>query len=55
MTIADKDMENELWGPQRSRTVTWHEPGPATARGLAMAGIDHLKAGTSTPESTASA
>ena len=44
MTIADKDTENEVWGPQRSRTVTWHEPGPRVARGLTMAGIDYLKA-----------
>jgi len=44
MTIADKDAETELWGPQRSRTVRWHESGPGVARGLAMAGIDYLKA-----------
>ena len=44
MTIADGGTENELWGPQRSRTVTWHEPGPGVARGLTMAGIDYLKA-----------
>jgi hypothetical protein len=29
----------EDWGPQRSRTVTWHEPGPSTAKGLSMAGL----------------
>jgi len=44
MTIAEKDTETEVWGPQRSRTVTWHEPGPGIARGLTMAGIDYLKA-----------
>jgi uncharacterized protein (TIGR00369 family) len=44
MTIADRGTENEVWGPQRSRTVTWHEPGPGVARGLTMAGIDYLKA-----------
>jgi uncharacterized protein (TIGR00369 family) len=44
MTIAEKDTETEVWGPQRSRTVTWHEPGPGVARGLTMAGIDYLKA-----------
>jgi uncharacterized protein (TIGR00369 family) len=32
------------WGPQRSKTVTWHEPGPSTAKGLAMAGLDYLRA-----------
>ena len=34
----------EDWGPQRSRVVTWHEPGPSTAKGLTMAGIDYLRA-----------
>jgi uncharacterized protein (TIGR00369 family) len=32
------------WGPQRSKTITWHEPGPSTARGLTMAGLDYLQA-----------
>ena len=32
------------WGPQRSRTVTWYPPGPSTAKGLTMAGIDYLRA-----------
>jgi uncharacterized protein (TIGR00369 family) len=32
------------WGPQRSKTITWHEPGPSTAKGLAMAGLDYLQA-----------
>lgn len=32
------------WGPARSRTVTWHDPGPSTAKGLTMAGIDYLRA-----------
>jgi uncharacterized protein (TIGR00369 family) len=34
----------EDWGQQRSRTVSWHEPGPSTAKGLSMAGIDYLRA-----------
>ena len=34
----------EDWGLQRSRTVTWHEPGPSTAKGLSMPGIDYLRA-----------
>jgi uncharacterized protein (TIGR00369 family) len=34
----------EGWGPKRSRTVTWHEPGPSTAKGLTMAGLDYLRA-----------
>jgi uncharacterized protein (TIGR00369 family) len=41
--LADTDTEAD-WGPQRSRTVTWHEPGPSTAKGLTMAGIDYLQA-----------
>ena len=44
MTTVNSDTEKELCGPQRSRTVTWHDPGPGTARGLTMAGIDYLKA-----------
>jgi hypothetical protein len=32
------------WGPPRSRTVTWYSPGPVTAKGLSMAGIDYLRA-----------
>jgi uncharacterized protein (TIGR00369 family) len=32
------------WGPQRSKTVTWHSPGPSTAKGLAMSGVDYLRA-----------
>ena len=28
MTTVNNATENELWGPQRSRTVTWHDPGP---------------------------
>ena len=34
----------EDWGSQRSRTVTWHEPGPSTAKGMTMSGIDYLRA-----------
>ena len=36
-TLAD-------WGPQRSKTITWHEPGPSTAKGLSLAGLDYLRA-----------
>ncbi|MGY4649883.1 PaaI family thioesterase [Mycobacterium sp. URHB0021] len=32
------------WGVERSKTVTWHDPGPSTARGLSMAGVDYLRA-----------
>jgi hypothetical protein len=24
------------WGPQRSKTVSWHEPRPTTATGLSI-------------------
>jgi len=41
--LVDTDTRAD-WGPQRSRTVTWHEPGPSTAKGLTMAGIDYLRA-----------
>jgi uncharacterized protein (TIGR00369 family) len=34
----------DSWGELRSKVVSWHEPGPTTARGLAMAGIDYLRA-----------
>jgi uncharacterized protein (TIGR00369 family) len=44
MNTANDGTENELWGPQRSRTVTWHDAGPGAAHGLTMAGIDYLKA-----------
>lgn len=47
MTTVDKDtadVGNQDWGPQHSRTVVWHDPGPSVARGLSMAGIDYLKA-----------
>jgi uncharacterized protein (TIGR00369 family) len=43
MTTFSDGTANEQWGPPRSRTVTWHDRGGVT-RGLAMAGIDHLKA-----------
>ena len=41
--LVDTDVRAE-WGPQRSRTVTWHSPGPTTAKGLAMAGVNYLRA-----------
>jgi hypothetical protein len=31
-------------GPARERTVRWHDPGPTTAVGLSMAGVDYLNA-----------
>ena len=32
------------WSEPRTRTVTWHDPGPAAEQGLQMAGLDHLRA-----------
>lgn len=32
------------WGPERSRTVTWHDPAPTAAVGLQMSGLDYLGA-----------
>ena len=32
------------WGPQESRTVSWHDPAKPAEVGLAMPGIDYLRA-----------
>jgi uncharacterized protein (TIGR00369 family) len=32
------------WGVERSRTIVWRDPGPSTAKGLSMAGVDYLRA-----------
>jgi uncharacterized protein (TIGR00369 family) len=44
MTTVGNGAGNETWGPPRSRTVSWHDPGLGIARGQAMPGIDYLKA-----------
>jgi uncharacterized protein (TIGR00369 family) len=36
--------EWEAFGPPRSRTISWYAPGPVTAKGMSMPGIDYLKA-----------
>ena len=41
--LIDTDVRAD-WGPERSKTVTWHSPGPGTAKGLSMSGIDYLQA-----------
>jgi uncharacterized protein (TIGR00369 family) len=41
--LADTDTHAD-WGEPRSRTVTWHDPGPSTEKGLTMAGVDYLQA-----------
>lgn len=32
------------WGPPRSRTLTWVDPAPITAKGLMMSGLEYLRA-----------
>jgi uncharacterized protein (TIGR00369 family) len=32
------------WGPERSRTVTWHDPRPTALAGLQMSGLDYMRA-----------
>src|ERR1700759_1881875 len=47
MTSASEDAAatgKADWGPQQSRTVTWHDPVHPVARGLSLPGIDYLKA-----------
>jgi hypothetical protein len=43
MTTQRSKTVGEDWGASRSREVTWHDPGPSTARGLTMAGLDYLR------------
>ena len=44
MTTQRSETVAEDWGASRSRVVTWHDPGPSTAPGLTMAGLDYLQA-----------
>jgi hypothetical protein len=44
VTTQRRETVAEDWGESRSRVVTWHDPGPSTARGLTMAGLDYLRA-----------
>jgi len=44
MTAQRAETVADDWGASRSRVVTWHDPGPSTARGLTMAGLDYLRA-----------
>jgi uncharacterized protein (TIGR00369 family) len=41
---ADLIDANIDFGEPRSRTVTWHAPGPMTAKGRSMPGLDYLRA-----------
>ena len=40
----DDNLEDIDWGPEHSRTVTWHDPQRPAEVGLGMAGIDYLEA-----------
>ena len=42
-TAATAD-ERKGWGEKRSKVVSWHDPAPTAAAGLAMPGIDYLRA-----------
>jgi uncharacterized protein (TIGR00369 family) len=35
---------SDAWGEPRSKTVTWYDPVAAAAQGLALSGIEHLRA-----------
>ena len=37
-------LEHADWGPEQSRTVSWHDPVRSATVGLAMPGIDYLRA-----------
>jgi uncharacterized protein (TIGR00369 family) len=46
MTALENDTTDSDtdWGPEQSRTVTWHDPAKPATVGLAMDGIDYLRA-----------
>jgi len=44
VTAQRSEIVAEDWGESRSRVVSWHDPGPSTARGLTMAGLDYVRA-----------
>ena len=44
MATESVDDAHGDWGPMRTRAVSWFEPGPTTARGLSMTGIDYVRA-----------
>ena len=44
MTADLTETSRDGWGPQHSKTVTWYEPGPSTVKGLAMPGVDYMRA-----------
>ena len=44
MTAELTQDPKKSWGEARSKVVSWHDPAPTTAMGLAMAGIDYIRA-----------
>lgn len=42
ITRPDVDLDDADWGPECSRTVSWHDPQLPAEVGLRMAGIDYL-------------
>jgi uncharacterized protein (TIGR00369 family) len=44
VTAELAETPEDTWGELRSKVVSWHDPAPTTARGLAMPGIDYLRA-----------
>jgi uncharacterized protein (TIGR00369 family) len=44
MTAELTDTSRDGWGPQRSKSISWYDPGPSTAKGLSMPGVDYLRA-----------
>ena len=44
LTTSKTDLDGAEWGPERSRTVTWHDPSKPAQAGLQMAGIDYIQA-----------
>jgi uncharacterized protein (TIGR00369 family) len=44
MTAELTDTSRDGWGPQRSKSISWYDPGPSTAKGLSMPGVEYLKA-----------
>jgi uncharacterized protein (TIGR00369 family) len=44
VTAELTETPEDTWGELRSKVVSWHDPAPTTAAGLAMAGVDYLRA-----------
>ncbi|MGD9958943.1 PaaI family thioesterase [Nocardioides sp.] len=44
MTTSQTSTFASHWGEERSKVVTWHDPGPSTRAGLSLSGLDYLTA-----------